>query len=717
MPFYDIVTLIGFGFGVALSITLFSLSLQRTPRRAIDRAFGILFLSFTLWFGGHFLSLLLDLLFGSVVQLEVKALVILAYVGLAMTPSSLLHIQLASLQSARGHDRQLGLKHIFIILLFYCPFIIFVARNATALLHDNSFDPGRSEIVDIPFALWMIFAITMSVTFSEKLIETVRYEADRRFYRDISYVLAAIGLGIIVVYVFSFYRLPYVGQYLDLFMLLSPAVPMAVFLYYVYRYNFYRLVIKPSLVYSLIYGSVMAIYLVGIRRFGEYLAQFPDVNEELVEGLLLIALVFAFQPFRSLLQNRLDKIFFKDRYYYQQFLRELSDSISGIVDMEQLLKTIRHSLESTLKVTKCTIIIFQKDNDHVAVIKKCGDAEFPYFTLLINALQDTQHFHPRRQLNDHRVFTALKNNDLALAMPVYFEQDIRGLIALSEKASGNPFSDEELAVLHTFANQIGLAIENARLVQERLELIERIHQAEKSNSLGQLATTMSHEIKNPLTSIKTIVQVLHEKADGEEKNDLGLVINEINRLHGILEKLLSFARPAESSTERVDASVIIEDAAALLRHQAQQNNITLDFRPPDGIPAIIAKRQSIREIVFNLMLNAIQAVGSNGVVHMSLSVGNVPVSIARHHKVKDIPHLIFVCRDDGPGIAKEIRAMIFEPFYTSKTVGTGLGLAIVKRNVDELGGVIDVESNTTSGTTFTIYLPLMSKKHHDESKE
>ena len=124
MPFYDIITLIGFGFGAALSITLFSLSLQRMPKRAIDLAFGILFLSFIFWFGGHFLSLLLDLLFGSVVQIEVKVLIIASYVGLAITPSSLLHIQFASLLSARGNDRQLTIKHIVLIFLFYCPFIV-----------------------------------------------------------------------------------------------------------------------------------------------------------------------------------------------------------------------------------------------------------------------------------------------------------------------------------------------------------------------------------------------------------------------------------------------------------------------------------------------------------------------------------------------------------------------------------------------------------------
>jgi signal transduction histidine kinase len=712
MPYYDIITLIGFGFGAALSITLFSLSLQRVPKRAIDIAFGILFLSFVFWFGGHFLSLLLDLLFGSVVDRQVKFFYIFAYFGLAITPSALLHIQLASLISARGTDRRIGLKQIFIIILFYIPFLFFVVLNAAQLLSATAYTP-RSEIISTPFTLWLIIAIIASVTFSEKLVETLKYESDRRFYRDISYVLAVLGFGIIAVYIFSAYKLPYIGELLDLLMMLSPAVPMAVFLYYVYRYNFYRLVIKPSLVYSVIYGSVMAIYLLGIRRLGEFLSQFPEVNEEIIEGLLLIALVFAFQPFRTLLQTRLDKLFFKDRYYYQQFLRELSDSISSIVDLDQLLNTIRRALKKTLKVKECTIIILQKHKNHFSIIKKSGRLHFPEFDRLIEVLRATQHFRIQRQMSDFRVSRALEQNNLALAVPVFFQDELRGVIGLDEKEAGSSFTDEELNVLQTFANQIGLALENARLVQERVSLVQRVNQAEKINSLGQLATTMSHEIKNPLTSIKTIVQVLHENATGEEQSDLRLVLNEINRLQDILEKLLSFARPQQSLSEWVNIEKVVSDVVTLLNHQAQRDGITLRYQVLQSIPLLEAKQHAVREIIFNLVLNAVQAVSKSGHVTVTLDVKS---SSAPSASVDNNDTFIrLTVTDDGPGIAEDMRDFIFEPFYTSKTVGTGLGLAIVKRNIEELAGDINVHSDIGKGTTFEVLLP--SGKRESTSKE
>jgi signal transduction histidine kinase len=709
MPLFDILTVLGFGFGTALSIILFTLSMQRMPKRAVDFAFGILFLSIILWFGGNFMAVLVDLLFGSVAAAEIKILTLIAYFGLSVTPSSLLQIQITNLMNSGQTDRRLKKNEILAIIALYLPTVVFAVLYADHFLTLTAAQPGSSSLVSTPFLLWMLICISASVAFSEKLIKILQHASDRQFYRDLSYVLALIGVGVTVIYIFSAYRLPYIGGYLDLLMLLSPAIPLGVLLYYVFRYNFYRLVIKPSLVYSILYGLLMAIYLLGIRRIGNYLQQFPEINAELIEGLLLVALVFLFQPFRAAFQTRLDKLFFKDRYYYQQFLRELSDSISSIVDLDELTQTLRRSLMVTLKVKECFILtFFGKDDERVA--KTGDDTGIQDIPLLVNALQSTRHFGLRRQMRDHRVTTALQHSLVTLAVPIFFQDDMRGLICLSEKESGNTFSDEELDVLQTFANQIGLAFENARLVQERFELIDHIHQAEKLNSLGQLAATMSHEIKNPLSSIKAIIQVLHENSQGSERNDLALVLKEIDRLHAILEKLLSFARPAAAVTEKIHLQEVVRDVVALLTHQARQANVELTTSLED-VPPISAKLQSVREIVFNLILNAIQSIDGGGHVHVQLTLKNATTGSSRRaiRRTGQKLMIFLSVEDDGTGIPHTMRGKIFEPFYTSKTVGTGLGLAIVKRNVDELGGSIKIDNRPEKGTVFMVYLPVPSE--------
>jgi signal transduction histidine kinase len=709
MPLFDILTVLGFGFGATLSIILFSLSMQRMPKRAVDFAFGILFLSIILWFGGNFMAVLVDLLFGSVAAAEIKILTLIAYFGLSVTPSSLLQIQITNLMNSGHTDRRLKKNQVLVIIALYLPTVVFAVLYADHFLTLTTAQPGSSSLVSTPFLLWMLICITASVAFSEKLIKILQHASDRQFYRDLSYVLALIGVGVTVIYIFSAYRLPYIGGYLDLLMLLSPAIPLGVLLYYVFRYNFYRLVIKPSLVYSILYGLLMAIYLLGIRRIGNYLQQFPEINAELIEGLLLVALVFLFQPFRVAFQTRLDKLFFKDRYYYQQFLRELSDSISSIVDLDKLTQTLRRSLMVTLKVKECFILTFFGEDDE-RVTKAGDDTGIQDIPLLVNALQSTRHFGLRRQMRDHRVTTGLQHSLVTLAVPIFFQDDMRGLICLSEKESGNTFSDEELDVLQTFANQIGLAFENARLVQERFELIDRIHQAEKLNSLGQLATTMSHEIKNPLSSIKAIIQVLHENSQGGDRNDLALVLKEIDRLHAILEKLLSFARPTAAVTEKFKLQEVVRDVVALLTHQARQSNVELTTSL-ENVPLIAAKLQSVREIVFNLMLNAIQSIDDGGHVHIQLSLTNAATG-SKRRAIRRAGQKSMIClsvADDGTGIPHTMRGKIFEPFYTSKTVGTGLGLAIVKRNVDELGGSIKIENRPEKGTIFTVCLPVHSE--------
>lgn len=701
MPLLDILTVTGFGFGAALSVILFSLSMQRAPKRFVDLAFAILFLSIILWFGGNFFAVLIDLLFGAVAALEVKVLTLIAYLGLSVTPSSLLHIQLANLLHTDQSER-LKKRRIAAVAALYLPTLAFIISYAGRFLMHFAALPGRSSYISKPFLLWMLICIVASVAFSEKLTRTLKHSSDRRFYRDISYVLALIGVGVTLTYIFSFYRLPYIGPYLDLLMLLSPALPLGVLLYYVYRYNFYRLVIKPSFVYSILYGLLMAAYLLGVRRVGEYLKQFPEVNAELIEGLLLIALVFVFQPFRAAFQARLDKLFFRDRYYYQLFLRELSDSISSIVDLDELMETLRRSLKVTLKIKECAIITFLVEKQEVKVIKTTEGADIHDIPLLVSALQATRHFGLRRQMRDHRVITALQHTRFVLAAPVFLREEMRGLICLSEKESGNTFSDEELDVLQTFANQIGLALENARLVQERFELLDRIHQAEKLNSLGQLAATLSHEIKNPLSSIKAIIQVLHESSEGGEKADLSLVLDEINRLQTILDKLLNFARPPAAVVEKINLPQVVRDVLALLTHQARQANIELSAAL-DEVPPIAAKLNSVREIVFNLVLNAVQSIKNGGSVRVTVT--HKP-SVRRRPLRRNVKSIILLTvQDDGVGIPQEIRSRIFEPFYTSKTVGTGLGLAIVKRNVDELGGSVAAKSRTEGGTVFTVEFP------------
>jgi signal transduction histidine kinase len=568
---------------------------------------------------------------------------------------------------------------------------VFILTGWPELLHLHF-----SPLFTILFTLWAILSIVSSLFLSWRFVPLIHDASYRLFYRDLDIALGAIAVGLVAVYVIPLFRLAYIGGYLNLLMMVSPAFPMAILAYYVYRYNFYRLVIKPSLIYSIIYGVVMAIYLLGIRRLGEYLGQFPEVHAEFIEGLLLVALVFAFQPFRSRIQDRLDKVLFKERYYHQQYLRELTETISGIVDLERLLSTISEALINALKARACAIVVFRREEGTVHPIRAVGGHILPHPETIVRALEESRHFGLRRQLRNHRVVSAMRQNRIELSIPIYLKDMMTGLIGLTEKQTGNPYSDEEIDILYTFANQVALAVDNARLVQERLNLEQRVYQAEKYKNMGQLATTIAHEIKNPLSSIKTLIQVLEEGAEGEEADDLGRVVREIDRLNGVLEKLLSFARPAGTTLDSIDLSEMVDDVIALLRHQAEKNAVTISVVQNGPQYQIRARKHAVREILFNLVHNAIQATPRGGTVEVELERQNT--TPGRKEAV------IISVRDTGPGLPTAVRRKIFDPFFTTKTVGTGLGLTIVKRNIEELGGRLEVSNRDPEGAEFRVHL-------------
>ncbi|HNR68542.1 MAG TPA: ATP-binding protein [bacterium] len=702
MQLYIVLTVLGFGFGTALTLILLSLSLKKTPKRYDDYAFGVVLLCCAIWNAANLLSLLAELLFGSVAYPAMVLFKLFALVGLALMPSALLHVYLAIVfRNTSAQPLRLSLRQRLRIAAAYLPALFFLLS------------PIKWPLLPIPdlllsrlFVVWGIAAICLSLWISHRFIPHLPDPSDRHFYRDLNQLLAGIAIGLLLVFLLPLFRLPYIGRYFILLMWLSPAYPMAVLAYYVYRYNFYRLVVKPSLVYSIVYGLVLALYLLGIRRLGDYLGQFPDINSALIEALLLVALVFAFQPFRTRLQNRLDKLFFKERYYYQQVLRELSDSISRIVDLDRLLATLSDALLTVFKAKANAILVFRFDSDRLTILRTAGTATLVQIEPLVQALQNTRHFRLRRQMRDHRVVWALQQNNIALAVPISFEQELTGLIGLGERQNGNEYTDEEMDVLQTFANQVGLAFEYARLVQERLEMESRIYQTENLRNMGQLAATIAHEIKNPLSSIKVLVQVLSESADPEQAADLHRVVAEINRLNEVLEKLLSFARPSQSNAEQIDVREIAMDITSLLRHQAEQSGVHIEVISPDQPCRVLATQQAVREILFNLLLNAVQA--SPKGAQVTVQIGVVQPQAGKRKESR----LEIRVRDKGAGIDPELTQKIFAPFFTTKAVGAGLGLTIVRRNVADLGGEIKIHSRKGWGTEFTIDL-----KCNEQSQE
>jgi signal transduction histidine kinase len=259
------------------------------------------------------------------------------------------------------------------------------------------------------------------------------------------------------------------------------------------------------------------------------------------------------------------------------------------------------------------------------------------------------------------------------------------------------------SVLTALCDQTALVLENSNLLKSRLELQHTIAAQAHMVQLGEMTARIAHEIKNPLSSIKTIVQVMQEDPELKHKyaQDLGLICSEVDRLASTVAQLLSFARPTEEQQESVRLLDVARSVIDFLQHDIQRSGVTIENDIPPELPSVPGTTATFREVFFNLLLNAMQAADEKtNVIRLAAWEGILEDGSEGF--------VLLVVEDDGPGVPEQIRERVFTPFFTTRQRGTGLGLSIVKRNVEHLGGRIALESPIRDGrgTRFLMHLPL-----------
>jgi signal transduction histidine kinase len=258
-------------------------------------------------------------------------------------------------------------------------------------------------------------------------------------------------------------------------------------------------------------------------------------------------------------------------------------------------------------------------------------------------------------------------------------------------------SGEAIAAMEFLCESIAGALDLSLLLEEKLRLERELAERERMAALGQLAASISHNLKNPLGSIKTILQVQLESAEMPEslKAETRMVLGEISRLSNKLGQLLQFSRPTVLGDGNVpfDVSAVVNEVTAVMRPEADQKGIALEVSAENGI-RVMASREAVSDIVSNLVVNGLEAATEDGHVTVSL--------------IRRDGHALICVQDDGKGISAELREKVMQPFFTTKTQGTGLGLAIVARRASEAGGKIELESPAANGrgARFSVWLPL-----------
>jgi signal transduction histidine kinase len=273
-------------------------------------------------------------------------------------------------------------------------------------------------------------------------------------------------------------------------------------------------------------------------------------------------------------------------------------------------------------------------------------------------------------------------------------------------SSGETFEELETA-LQSMAERVGSVVK--KLQQSQLEA----SRAQQLAAMGQLAAGLAHELRNPLTSMKMLVQPVGE--DGTEMvqldvKDLTILREEIDRLERTIQTFLDYARPPVLEKKPLVLRQILRQTVDFVAPRASQMGIEIHSDLPEDIVEVEADAGQIRQVLLNLLLNALEASPEGKLVTIRMCAEPTTVSSRGTNGASAPPEwMIFQIADRGCGLPVEIGERIFEPFVSTKDGGTGLGLPICKRIVDDHGGDIWAENRDGGGAVFTIRLPVASQ--------
>lgn len=229
---------------------------------------------------------------------------------------------------------------------------------------------------------------------------------------------------------------------------------------------------------------------------------------------------------------------------------------------------------------------------------------------------------------------------------------------------------------------------------KRLE--RRLRQADRLRAVGELAASIAHEIRNPLASIASSIEMLSESAsldEGEQKL-LGIILKESGRLNHIIEEFLAYARERAPEVAPHSIGTILEEVVMLFRNTAAARGTVIEVCAPDEAPRVLADEGQLKQVFFNLLRNATDAMPGGGRIQIDIEPG-----------APGADELCVRVRDTGCGMPREMLEHVFDPFYSTKGQGVGIGLATAEKIVRAHAGTISVESAPGGGTTFAITLP------------
>jgi len=502
--------------------------------------------------------------------------------------------------------------------------------------------------------------------------------------------------------------------YLDQAILISLVFPIFMS-YAILKKNIFDMdrMLRVSLTYTVSAGVVILCYFVVIATVGFV---WPRIlREETLLGvfaLLAIIGAFVFKTLNRKVQVLIYKIFFREKYDRLQTLMDYGKRLSSGLHIDEISKLLVSDLVKLMDLKGAALVAYYGDSTAPEVLLSKGvDIEAFNFNLdrrdskllrLLEKNDKPQLLDELRTVRTTREVEGLELAGVELVIPIKSKEKILAILFLLGKSSVDIFNAEDLEFLSALTTQAAVSLENAKLYIEKSK-------HERLAAIGQVASVIIHEIKNPLGVIKVSAGTIRRKFDKADSTyELATFIEkEVSRMNRTIQQILSFAKPKENRLDEFNLENLILDTINGMEKEFSEKEIEMKTKLINCDKALTADQDKIRRAILNLLTNARDFADKGGEVNVVAAI------ISGDDTSKGNDFIEISVEDDGKGMDEEQKAVIFQPFYTTKQEGTGLGLSIVKQIAEDHSGHLTVESELGKGSKFTIRIPKDRKSKID----
>jgi signal transduction histidine kinase len=688
--------LVCIGAATVVDTVLLLVLFERRNRAFVALPIALLVFAIWLWHMAAFVRLILADLTGPGVNLAHWTAMMAMATGLMLIPSAMLHGVWRLRMTGLETPTRPGWRYLAI----YAPLLLLMPMGLSLNASPDSSFVESLQGWGTFYACWIGLANLVSAYVLSRVKRNVSGPLTESFLTLLSRSLLALAFVQSLILFYLVYALPGWRDPLVLFLAMLPLVPALLFAYFVVRFNLMRLILERTVIYAAILVAIVFVHHVGFEDLRQSLANRYRLDLSLIEGVVIIALVLLYRPLRRraaealryLMGSRIDRT----RSRTRQLSLELS-SRAGRSPTE-LLNWFVAEVREALAADYVAGWLFDPAGP---LSTRSGSGE-PISDCAAATLQDDLlaagcHVCSRRDAPNRQLFDSLQTCNASLAV-AFARDDVAGLVLVGRRSRYRDLGEEEAGAVALLVEQLAVTLASGLLQADRMAAERRALQKEKLSDLGLLASSIAHEVKNPLSSIKTIVTVMSEQLGPASpfSEDLRLILGEVDRLSSTTTQLLQTARQNPTSEPHASVNQILGDTLQMVRHVAKNQGLSLTLNLADNLPRVRADEASLREVFLNLLANSMQALDREGTVSITTYGRN--------------GHVVVCVADDGPGIPLAVKQQLFQPFVTTRPSGTGLGLYVVSRHVRGCGGEIICESQPGRGTCFTIKLPCSHDK-------